>query len=633
MTFFLMFKNLIITTCTTDDKFAARIQIRSLNGELLGLLSDVAALHAMCYHSPSIYRNKVLLMARGKKDAKDSARNYLLEGNIKFQFRILKHLKYSPSGGMKGFTEKWTICSLKDGAVMVLPNGQNMTSLFFFGRYFRKFSSYKTRYNQQLWKNKDQLFKAVGIYCQECGAFFAVLCQQLDISFYCRVMVVGKGGIKIPILRFYGSAPPHNIAHSSHYFVISIRESPKIYLFDMQNLTENSCRFLNIKSENNVSGSCKCERGFYGKYCEHQYNYCLQNPCSKTGSTNCLPDIGSFICKCKKGYTGKRCENNYCLTNPCQNGGNCMDLFNNTQCACPKNRNGKFCEITPKYDSLLFHAVEPLVFKLPFQPSKLLVFENLLLTFHQRRVYIIILKRFGVKVFFYRQFRNKPNILMYSKIFERIIMISKHVTALCMVEIMDGYKCKNKKAAILKTMRNVLGLNEFESGFYIWGVVLNRYEIHQLDNKFQSQKIIFYTSTKHGLLDSAQIGYASADLVHIYNFHNKNTSTENFLNIYKLDKVKMVETVSIKKIDFVKVLCNDNFNCLTVGIELKAEKSFVCPYRTIIEYQNMTSFKSKKLTVLCQTHRHINDAFLYRESVYITIENMVKQIILRSQVY
>ena len=54
-------------------------------------------------------------------------------------------------------------------------------------------------------------------------------------------------------------------------------------------------------------------------------------------SIPCLQDlIGSFNCSCTDGYYGPQCqyEVNECLSNPCLNGGECVDLVDSYSCKC-----------------------------------------------------------------------------------------------------------------------------------------------------------------------------------------------------------------------------------------------------------------------------------------------------------
>ena len=46
--------------------------------------------------------------------------------------------------------------------------------------------------------------------------------------------------------------------------------------------------------------------GFSGDLCNFEYNECDSNPCINGGQ--CIDHIGGFSCQCSKGYQGKRCH-------------------------------------------------------------------------------------------------------------------------------------------------------------------------------------------------------------------------------------------------------------------------------------------------------------------------------------
>ena len=56
---------------------------------------------------------------------------------------------------------------------------------------------------------------------------------------------------------------------------------------------------------------------------------------------------GGATCICKPGYYGDKCENdvNECASNPCRNGGTCLNQENRYVCQCPRGTRGKFCEM------------------------------------------------------------------------------------------------------------------------------------------------------------------------------------------------------------------------------------------------------------------------------------------------
>lgn len=46
--------------------------------------------------------------------------------------------------------------------------------------------------------------------------------------------------------------------------------------------------------------------GFAGELCNFEYNECESNPCQNGGE--CIDHIGSYECHCTNGFTGSRCQ-------------------------------------------------------------------------------------------------------------------------------------------------------------------------------------------------------------------------------------------------------------------------------------------------------------------------------------
>uniref|UniRef100_A0A674NDB1 Delta-like protein n=1 Tax=Takifugu rubripes TaxID=31033 RepID=A0A674NDB1_TAKRU len=89
--------------------------------------------------------------------------------------------------------------------------------------------------------------------------------------------------------------------------------------------------------------TCECQEGFRGTYCHENINDCESNPCHNGGT--CIDKVSVYQCICADGWEGDHCEMNIddCSTNPCHNGGTCRDLVTDFFCECKNGWKGKTC--------------------------------------------------------------------------------------------------------------------------------------------------------------------------------------------------------------------------------------------------------------------------------------------------
>jgi hypothetical protein len=80
--------------------------------------------------------------------------------------------------------------------------------------------------------------------------------------------------------------------------------------------------------------SCDCVPGFTGQHCETNINECASNPCANGGV--CMDLVDGFKCECPRGYYDARCLSDVdeCASSPCKNGGTCEDGVNQFICRC-----------------------------------------------------------------------------------------------------------------------------------------------------------------------------------------------------------------------------------------------------------------------------------------------------------
>lgn len=119
-------------------------------------------------------------------------------------------------------------------------------------------------------------------------------------------------------------------------------------LQDVCALDENYCNGhgnCTMNSDNTIA-ICQCHEGFTGTRCDAQQDYCtLHGNRCQNGGTCVSSSFNSFYCKCPGKYSGALCESeiDFCTTQPCRNGGTCINQSNGYLCQCTEQYTGKKC--------------------------------------------------------------------------------------------------------------------------------------------------------------------------------------------------------------------------------------------------------------------------------------------------
>lgn len=108
-------------------------------------------------------------------------------------------------------------------------------------------------------------------------------------------------------------------------------------------MNNGTCKVL---STGDGKFDCDCLKGFIGSRCEIDRNDCESQPCLNGGI--CIDEIGTFKCNCSGiGYSGTLCQNNIdecIISGPCLNGGICYDTYGSYTCECTPGFGGNNCE-------------------------------------------------------------------------------------------------------------------------------------------------------------------------------------------------------------------------------------------------------------------------------------------------
>ncbi|XP_072181687.1 cadherin EGF LAG seven-pass G-type receptor 2-like [Diadema setosum] len=98
---------------------------------------------------------------------------------------------------------------------------------------------------------------------------------------------------------------------------------------------------------------CDCPPGFTGNYCMTEINFCYSNPCANGGV--CVQKEAGYTCLCQEGFIGTNCEMDKgkgrcsgATDAICKHGGTCRNYLNGgfeCNCADPEVHGGPFCEM------------------------------------------------------------------------------------------------------------------------------------------------------------------------------------------------------------------------------------------------------------------------------------------------
>uniref|UniRef100_A0A8C6T5Y0 Delta-like protein n=1 Tax=Neogobius melanostomus TaxID=47308 RepID=A0A8C6T5Y0_9GOBI len=187
----------------------------------------------------------------------------------------------------------------------------------------------------QLCEVSESLGHRNGGHCCPCEN--AATCHSMGQDFYCACPE-GYEGKTCATLKENCQTTPCQVIDSCTVAVASNDSS------SVRHISSNVCgprgRCVSHPTGN---FTCICDEGFSGIYCHENINDCVSNPCENGGT--CIDGINAFQCVCPDGWEGRLCDLNVneCRHNPCKNGGRCVDLVNDFYCECADSWKGKTC--------------------------------------------------------------------------------------------------------------------------------------------------------------------------------------------------------------------------------------------------------------------------------------------------
>lgn len=108
------------------------------------------------------------------------------------------------------------------------------------------------------------------------------------------------------------------------------------------------CANGGVCTSSNSVITCTCRPGYTGSTCANSLDPCGDVRCLENSECR-VTSGGSPMCFCATGYTdpdnnGRCTKIDYCLENPCNNGGTCTQTETFFTCVCPPGREGRLCD-------------------------------------------------------------------------------------------------------------------------------------------------------------------------------------------------------------------------------------------------------------------------------------------------